>query len=278
MPSTAAAAAALPVSPNKFYTSKETVDICYKAIKKYAKIKKTDFIIEPSAGDGAFIEKIKKLSKYHMFYDIKPENPEIARQNFLSVKSLPHINSAPRDIHIIGNPPFGNKSSMAIKFIKHSAFLKAKTISFILPNSFQKPSFIKSFPLNYHLIYQHVFHQDTFLHNGKPENVNTIFQIWERRNMERKRPAILVPAVWYEFVKRPLCNIAIKRVGFSTGTAKICKKNDNTNTNWFIKTRKKPDAKLLTRLNAIKYDTKKNVGAYSISKQEIIKAYNRVRR
>jgi hypothetical protein len=262
------------VSPNKFYTSKETVDICYRAIKKYVKINKADLIIEPSAGDGAFIEKIKKLSKNYKFYDIKPENPEIIKQDFLRLERR----SVQQNIHIIGNPPFGNKSSMAIKFIKHSAFLKAKTISFILPNSFQKPSFIKSFPLNYHLIYQQIFLQDPFLHNDKLENVNTIFQIWERRETERKKPKILVPKDWYAFVKRPLCNITIKRVGFSTGNTKICKKDDNTNTNWFIKTRKSPDEKLITRLNTIKYDTKKNIGAYSISKQEIIKEYNKIRR
>jgi hypothetical protein len=265
-----------PASPNKFYTSKETVDICYKTIKKYVKINKTDLIIEPSAGNGAFIEKIKKLSNNHKFYDIKPENPEIIKQNFLLLnKNNLSIRSAP-NTHIIGNPPFGNKSSMAIRFIKHAAFLKAKTIAFILPNSFQKPSFKKSFPLNYHLIYQRVFPQDSFFHHNKIENVNTIFQIWERRETERKRPVMIVPKDWYSFVKRPLCDITIKRVGFSTGNAKICKKDDNINTNWFIKTRKKPDAKLIERLNTIKYDTKKNVGAISISKQQIIKAYNRI--
>lgn len=268
---------AYPVSPNKFYTSKETVDICYKAIKKYVKIKNTDLIIEPSAGDGAFIEKIKKLSKNHLFYDIKPENPEIIKQNFLLLKRQNFLIHPDTNIHIIGNPPFGNKSSMAIKFIKHSAFLNAKTISFILPNSFQKPSFIKSFPLNYHLIYQKVFPQDTFLHNHKPEYVNTIFQIWERRITERKKPVMLLPKDWYDFVKKPQCNITIKRVGFSTGNVKICRKGDNTNTNWFIKTCKKPDAKLITRLNTIKYDTKKNIGAISISKQDIIKEYNKIK-
>ena len=260
------------VSPNKYYTNNETVDICYKAIKKNLKIKKTDLIIEPSAGDGAFLDKIKKLSNNYIFYDIKPENPEIIKQDFLLLKSVP------QNTHIIGNPPFGNKSSMAIKFIKHSAFLKAKTISFILPNSFQKPSFMKSFPLNYHLIYQIIFPQDSFIHNDKIENVNTIFQIWERRDSERKKPTKLIPKDWYTFVKRPLCNITIKRVGFSSGNTKICKQNDNINTNWFIKTRKKPDTKLIKKLNTIKYDTKKNVGAISISKQEIIKEYNKIKR
>jgi hypothetical protein len=110
------------------------------------------------------------------------------------------------------------------------------------------------------------------------ENVNTIFQIWERRESERKKPTKLIPKDWYTFVKRPLCNITIKRVGFSSGNTKICKQNDNINTNWFIKTRKKPDTKLITRLNTIKYDTKKNVGAISISKQEIIKEYNKIKR
>ena len=46
----------------KFYTIDKTALLCYKAIKRYTNIKKTDLIIEPSAGNGSFIKYIKKLS------------------------------------------------------------------------------------------------------------------------------------------------------------------------------------------------------------------------
>ena len=52
-----------------------------------------------------------------------------------------------KKIHIIGNPPFGRQSSLAIKFIKKSAEF-CDSISFILPKSFKKDSLKKHFPLN----------------------------------------------------------------------------------------------------------------------------------
>ena len=51
--------------------------------------------------------------------------------------------------------------------------------------------------------------------------------------------------------------------------------NDNQNTNWFIKTNNVSD-KLIAKLNKIKYNIKNNVGAYSISKQDIINKYNKI--
>ena len=57
------------------------------------------------------------------------------------------------NIHIIGNPPFGRQSSMAIKFIKKCCSF-ANSISFILPKSFKKDSMKKYFEKHYHLIYE----------------------------------------------------------------------------------------------------------------------------
>jgi hypothetical protein len=257
------------MSLDKFYTSDENVLICYEAIKKNIKIDKKDLIVEPSAGDGAFIHSIKKLTNNYIFFDINPDHEEIKKQNFLKVKDI-------SEAHIIGNPPFGNKSSLAIKFIKHCALLKSKTISFILPISFHKPSLKKSFPLNYHLIYEVVLPSNSFFHNKKIELVKTIFQIWERRDYIRHIPKKIYPFKWYSFVKNKNCNLTIKRVGFNLGIVKKYNKDDNINTNWFIKIHIPLTDKLLLKLNSIKYDKTKNVGAYSISKQDIISKYNKI--
>lgn len=254
----------------KFYTIDKTALLCYKAIKRYTNIKKTDLVIEPSAGNGSFIKYIKKLSNNYSFYDIKPEHKNIVKKNFLKIKRFP-INP-----HIIGNPPFGNKSSLAIKFIKHSAKLNAKTISFILPISFNKPSFKKSFSNDYHLVYSKILPKYSYSYKNKLVDIKTVFQIWEKRNYKRKVAKKTLPNKWYKFVKKPDCTIAIKRVGFSTGIAKKCDNNDNINTNWFIETKKRANKTLINKLNKIKYNTKNNVGAYSISKQDIIRKYNKI--
>ena len=70
---------------DKYYTKDVVVEQCINQVKKYIKILKDDLIIEPSAGNGAFIPYIKKLSKKYSFYDIEPEHPEIKKQDFLEL-------------------------------------------------------------------------------------------------------------------------------------------------------------------------------------------------
>ena len=47
---------------DKYYTNDVVVELCLNLVKKYIKITSEDLIIEPSAGNGSFIEKIKSLT------------------------------------------------------------------------------------------------------------------------------------------------------------------------------------------------------------------------
>ncbi len=261
---------------DKYYTNSKIAKLCYQLVKKHLKIKKSDTVIEPAAGKGAFIPYIKKFSRHYRFFDIKPEHPEIEKQNFLKYKGSSG-DSSDSGLHIFGNPPFGRKSSTAIKFIKHCAALNANSISFILPRSFKKASFQKSFALQYHLVYQKELPEYSFIYNNEPYDVPCVFQIWEKRDYLRKKPVKGVPNSWYQFVKRPDCTLAITRVGFGVGNVRRCTQNDNENTNWFIKVLSSTiNASKLQKLNNIRFEKDTNTGAYSISKQDIIEKYNKV--
>ena len=54
------------------------------------------------------------------------------------------------------------------------------SISFILPKSFKKDSLKKSFPLNFHLIYEGDLPDKSFLVDGVEYDVPCVFQIWEK--------------------------------------------------------------------------------------------------
>ena len=69
------------------------------------------------------------------------KNQEISKQDYLQIEEITHKKGK---IHILGNPPFGRQSSLAIKFIKKSSIF-CDTISFILPKSFKKDSMKKIF-------------------------------------------------------------------------------------------------------------------------------------
>ena len=73
---------------DKFYTNESAVNLCCSLINEKLSINSEDLIIEPSAGNGSFIEAIKLLSPNHKFYDLKPENPEIIEQDYLDLNYM----------------------------------------------------------------------------------------------------------------------------------------------------------------------------------------------
>ena len=276
---------------DKYYTKVTTADLCLSLVDKHIKIKKTDLIIEPSAGNGSFISGIKLLSDNHIFYDLEPGNIDIIKQDYLTLdyKKITtkynkynkynenNENNKNNKIHIIGNPPFGRQSTFAIKFIKKSCEY-CDSISFILPKSFKKDSLKKTFPLNFHLIFESDLPAKSFLVDNVEHDVPCVFQIWEKKDHNREKIAILEP-LNFEFVKKTENpDISFRRVGVNAGT--IDKKIDEKNiqSHYFIKFNDNVfDADLLEKLNNLTFkNSDDTVGPKSISKQELIIEFNKV--
>jgi hypothetical protein len=66
---------------DKFYTKDTIVKFCLNLFIN--NINNDDLIIEPSAGNGAFIMDIKSLTSNYLFYDLEPEHNEIIKQDYL---------------------------------------------------------------------------------------------------------------------------------------------------------------------------------------------------
>ena len=79
---------------DKYYTKESIVKKCIIKLKKYITITNDDLIIESSAGNGSFINQIKKLCHNYIFYDLEPENSEIIKQDYLKFNydSIPNNN------------------------------------------------------------------------------------------------------------------------------------------------------------------------------------------
>jgi len=259
---------------DKYYTKENVVELCLNFFKKYIEIdNQKDLIIEPSAGNGSFILGIKSIINNYQFYDIEPQNEEIIKQDYLLYDNS-KIKHNFNKIHILGNPPFGRQSSLAIKFIKKSCEF-CDTISFILPKSFKKNSLKKSFPLNYHLIFEYDLPDKSFLVDGNEHNVPCIFQIWEKRNIERNINEKMEPFNFIFVKKTDNPDISFRRVGVNAGMIdnKIDKKN--IQSHYFIKfTNEKTLNENLNKLSSISFDFNNTVGPKSISKQELIIKFN----
>lgn len=264
---------------DKYYTSQDTVDKCVDFIRENIEFdRNADLCIEPSAGNGAFIQQIKTLSNNCKFYDLHPENndeskTDIIQQDYLTLDYNNLELKKYNKVHIIGNPPFGRQSSLAIKFIKKSSKF-CDTISFILPKSFKKTSLQKHFPLNFHLQSQFDLPHYSFLVEGKPYDVPCVFQIWVKKTTKRSKPVKLVPKN-FSFVKKDdNPDISFRRVGVYAG--KIFKEIEDKSpqSHYFIKFDNKLTDELFVKLSNITYASKNNTcGPKSISKQELIKEF-----
>lgn len=265
---------------DKFYTRKSVARWCCRQVSQYVDIDyEQDLIIEPSAGDGKFIKYINKLCKNTLYYDIEPDCDKIIKQDYLKLDVKHNIfgknNGKENSIHIVGNPPFGRQSSMAIKFIKKSG-LFSKSISFILPKSFKKDSMQSKFPKDFHLIYSEDLPENSFRVNNEIYDVPCVFQIWIRQAEDRKTIQKLEPD-GFKFVKKnDNPSYACRRVGVNAGKVYDTIDECSQQSHYFIKLDRKPEDKILKKLNNIKFEDNNTVGAKSISKQEFITKYNSI--
>lgn len=258
---------------DKYYTKPTIVEKCINMTVEHLSITCDDFIIEPSAGNGSFIDGIKQLTTNHLFYDLEPEHDEIIKQDYLLFDCDTTIQTPYNKIHIIGNPPFGRQSSLAIKFIKKSCEF-CHSISFILPKSFKKESMKKSFPINYHLILEYDIPDNSFLVDNKEHNVPCVFQIWKKKDVNRAITPKMVPNKYNFVTKNENPDISFRRVGVNAG--RISKDIDKSDqSHYFIKFDEKISDDIYNKLSTIQFDCKNNtVGPKSISKQELIPIYN----
>jgi predicted RNA methylase len=259
---------------DKFYTKPKIADYCINVIQQTLNISKThDLIIEPSAGNGVFISAITQICNHYKFYDIQPEHDDIIKQDFLELNNIPQTFSK---IHIIGNPPFGRQSSIAIKFIKKSCQF-CDSLSFILPKSFRKESLQRHFPLQFHLVHEEDLPKNSFLVDGNEYNVETILQIWIKQDIDRQGIVKIRPNS-FQFVKKTENHdISFRRVGVYAGKIDTETKDKSIQSHYFIKFLDNTDLDtIIKKLQTITYPTNHTVGPKSISKRELILEFNKV--
>lgn len=260
---------------DKFYTKPEIVMKCIDYIKEHLVINYTDVLIEPSAGAGAFYIKLKDCFTNNILaYDILPELDDIKKQDWLTLDITPFKD---KKVHIIGNPPFGRQSSSAKKFINKCCKF-AESISFILPKSFKKTSFQKSFSLSYHLIFSIDIEDNAFTIDNETHNVPTVFQIWIKKDIDR---VIDIPedSKYFTFVKKDQQpDLSIRRVGVNAGNC--CKdiNNKSISSHYFVKLNDTLDIDdFINKINNLNLNNEDNtVGPKSISKGELTKKTNQI--
>lgn len=171
---------------DQFFTPKRTAKYCFDIFVKLINEKYNENLqeytfIEPSAGDGSFID---IFPSNYIALDIEPRQKNILKQDYLkwkpTNKDLKYI--------VFGNPPFGLRGHIALQFINHS-YDFADYVCFILPQLFESDG--KGVPRkrvkSYNLIYSEKLKDVLFYEpNGNIIKINTIFQIWSKNHFNKK--------------------------------------------------------------------------------------------
>lgn len=171
----------------QYYTNSSVVDICLEEVVKHIDLKDR-MILEPCGGTGEFIKGFVRIgipTKNIISYDIEPKHPMVKEANYLETE-FQH-----KQFISITNPPFGRSSSLAKKFFNHAAN-HCDYICYLIPKAWRKWSTQNSLDNRFHLIADIEMPKNCFyLPEGEAEKkkdvLNTVFQIWEKREVKREK-------------------------------------------------------------------------------------------
>ncbi len=267
---------------DKFYTKDEISKKCISSLETKFNISDFDLIVEPSAGNGSFSN---KLDKYNLLsLDIQPESNNIIQMDFFDFDIAKFGNYT--NILTIGNPPFGKNSSLAVKFFNKAAEF-SNVIAFIIPKTFRKNSILDRINLNFHLVFDEDIPSSpsSFIPSL---NVKCCFQIYKKMSNKRSKSVKILNHPDFEFLSfgpkdtknqpTPPTNadFAIRAYGssvgkiFKTGLSELRPKSYH-----WIKSNIDIE-KLIKNFQTLDYVNSNNTARQcSIGKSELISLYNR---
>lgn len=251
---------------DKFYTKPDTAKKCLTLLNLHT----YTTIIEPSAGNGAFSNLLFALKEQNKIggniyaFDIRPEENRIVEQDWFDY--TPQLGE--EKILVVGNPPFGQQCSLAIKFINHA---------FILPRSFTKESLQNRITHLARLTQEIPLQKNSFTLADKDYDVPSVFQMWERVPENTcPRPSLApLTSEWFSFVKQTEpYDFAIRRVGGKAGHSFIPDGKISDQTNYFIKKNRitTTTQETIRIFNSLDYAVAGGgTGPKSLSKRELVR-------
>lgn len=216
---------------DKFYTKPEIVRQClsYLALGTYARV------IEPAAGDGAFLTPLQAAAPAGVDVvglDLAPEHPDVRKQDWFTFTE-----QAAEPTLVVGNPPYGEQSALAVRFINHAfEVVGAQTVAFVLASGFQKASYhARIFPYA-HLMREVRLPRNAFTFRGQDYDLPSVFQVWERSTTRRSKQRLPLVSDYFEFTKQDEPHdFAVRRVGGRAGFATTESGALSPQSNYFIR-------------------------------------------
>ena len=263
-------------NPNdQYYTRPETVAACLAFLDTVLPDLSPDLYLEPSAGDGAFLQ---QMPHPRLGIDIAPAHPEVVRADFFTWVPDEGIGS----ITVIGNPPFGRNGAKATASFNHAAPF-ADLIAMIMPASMSKGAMQNRLDPWFELVAEMPLPAEPFRAGDKMHKVNAVFQIWKRCDVLRPKAITTTTHADFAFVATPQeADFAIRRVGSRAGAIMTLPAPGQPTSgyaptsNLFIKARGIDPARLEARFRALDFSEVRlcAVSNPSVSKNDIVTLYD----
>ncbi len=280
------------VGKEQYFTPDDVARSCVERVDRLFAVSGFDRIIEPSAGDGAFL---RHLPPTTIAVDIEPQSESMVRADFVTWAPPPLPRPDARTL-VIGNPPFGQRAALAMAFILHAAEF-ADVVAFILPMSFNKYTFQDRVPRNFHLVEStnltvaYDVSAADVAGPGTPDaprtiTVNTVFQVWEKRpELRAVTPRVSVHPdftmkhahlAWTTEAQRQVLrdthDFAIAQVGANFAPKDVDAVTKGSH--WFVRGLVPGVREVFERLD-FSHLAGMNTAHTSLSKRDIIEAYSR---
>lgn len=178
---------------DKFYTKLHVSKSLVEKLFELYSFEDFDVILEPSVGSGSFFFHLPEDKREGV--DIEPavEDSKISQIDFFDWEP-----QAGKKYIVVGNPPFGRISSLAVKFFQKSTEF-AEVIAFLVPRTFRRVSVQNKLSLDFHLVYDEEMPLKPCCF--EPEmSAKCCFQIWEKRDVKRKKTVLTKVCKDWEFL------------------------------------------------------------------------------
>lgn len=264
---------------DKFYTIPTISNKCLDIIGTKYNWDTWDLVVEPSAGNGSFLTKIPTSKKIGI--DIEPEHADIIKKNFFEYEPPSGI----KNILVVGNPPFGRVSSLAIKFFNHAAQW-CNVIAFIIPKTFRRISLQNKLHKKFHLMYDEEIPSEPCSFSP-PMQVKCCFQIWEKKDEDRDIVKLLTKHADWDFLPNgPLDNLgqptppkdadfALLAYGGNCGRIVTTELDKLRPKSWHWVKAKISMSLLIERFSSLDYSISKDTARQnSIGRGELVKLYS----
>ncbi len=160
---------------DQFYTNPFVARKFVNKVGSLVDFNEYDNIIEPSAGCGNILE-LLPIDK-RIGIDLEPNHDEVVEMDFFDYKFPKGKNL------VIGNPPFGYKSKLAIQFFNKCA-QHADTIAFIIPRSWVRWGIHNRLDRSFGLYWNCILADDSFVFNEDSYSVKCVAQLWSKHEIK----------------------------------------------------------------------------------------------